>query len=149
MHTAKISRLNGNIIFHPLQRTLSMHKKEIRLSENESRLLQMLLEKTCEKKEIIHTIWESRGIIVTDSSYYKLIKQLRYSFSNIGVEEDPIMTLPRIGVRYVGTQEIIEPEAARSHNHRNISVKTRSLKTVATSLLLIAATVFIFDYVTI
>lgn len=51
MHTAKISRLNGNIIFHPLQRTLSMHKKEIRLSENESRLLQMLLEKTCEKKK--------------------------------------------------------------------------------------------------
>ncbi|CNF08019.1 hypothetical protein QVN42_16070 [Yersinia nurmii] len=147
MHKGKTIRLNGNIVFDTLQRSLATDQKKTRLSENESRLLQMLLEKTCEKREILYTIWESRGVIVTDSSYYKLIKQLRQSFVMIGENEDPIMTLPRIGVRFVGTQEEFTPTAPSKIRILNI-INYVKLK-IASSFFIIAAILFSFDFISI
>lgn len=107
----------------------------------------MLLEKTCEKREILYTIWESRGVIVTDSSYYKLIKQLRQSFVMIGENEDPIMTLPRIGVRFVGTQEEFIPTTPSKTKILNI-IKDIKLK-IASSFFIIAAILFSYAFISI
>ncbi len=54
-------------------------KNVVNLSENESCLLKLLLIKTNSKREVMYEIWE-KGIIVTESSYYKLVRQLRQSF---------------------------------------------------------------------
>lgn len=94
--------LSEQVVYNPLKRTLSRGRKSINLSENESCLLKMLLIKTSNKREIMHEIWESRGTIVTESSYYKLVRQLRLSFKEVELDENLIMTLPRIGVLYTG-----------------------------------------------
>jgi DNA-binding winged helix-turn-helix (wHTH) protein len=97
--------LNGEALFIPTQRKLFGSGNEVLLTENESRLLCMLLMKTCDKKEVMQEIWGARGIIVTESSYYKLVKKLRCTFSTVGLEPTLIITLPRIGIRYIGTQK--------------------------------------------
>ncbi len=50
----------------------------------------------------MYEIWEKRGTIVTESSYYKLVRQLRQSFKKVDLDENLIMTLPRIGILYTG-----------------------------------------------
>src|SRR5471030_2170329 len=92
------------VVFSPLKRTLTRDETTVPLSESESCLLMMLLEKTCSKREIMHAVWEKRGVIVTESSYYKLVRQLRSSFMKANLDESLITTLPRIGVLYTGTK---------------------------------------------
>ncbi len=94
--------LSGHVVYDPLKRTLSREKKVINLSENESCLLKLLLIKTNSKREVMYEIWEKRGTIVTESSYYKLVRQLRQSFKKVELDENLIMTLPRIGILYTG-----------------------------------------------
>ncbi|HBO23387.1 MULTISPECIES: winged helix-turn-helix domain-containing protein [unclassified Providencia] len=94
--------LSEHVVYDPLKRTLSRGKKIINLSENESCLLKLVLIKTISKREIMHEIWEKRGTIVTESSYYKLVRQLRQSFKKVELDENLIMTLPRIGILYTG-----------------------------------------------
>ncbi len=94
--------LSGHVVYDPLKRTLSREKKVVNLSENESFLLKLLLVKTNSKREVMYEIWEKRGTIVTESSYYKLVRQLRQSFKKIDLDENLIMTLPRIGILYTG-----------------------------------------------
>lgn len=52
----------------------------------------------------MYEIWEKRGTIVTESSYYKLVRQLRLSFKKMELDENLIMTLPRVGILYTGTK---------------------------------------------
>lgn len=94
--------LSEQVVYDPLKRTLSRGKKSINLTENESCLLKLLLIKTSNKREIMYEIWEKRGTIVTESSYYKLVRQLRQSFKKVELDENLIMTLPRIGILYTG-----------------------------------------------
>nr|ELR5114527.1 hypothetical protein [Providencia stuartii] len=96
--------LSDHVIYDSLKRTLSRGKKTVNLSENESCLLKLLLTKTSSKREVMHEIWEKRGTIVTESSYYKLVRQLRLSFKKMELDENLIMTLPRIGILYTGTK---------------------------------------------
>lgn len=100
----KIFILSDHVVYDPFKRTLSRGKRTINLSENESCLLRLLLDKTISKREVMYEIWESRGTIVTESSYYKLVRQLRLSFKKVELDENLIMTLPRIGILYTGTK---------------------------------------------
>ncbi|AVX39893.1 winged helix-turn-helix domain-containing protein [Yersinia enterocolitica] len=100
-----ITVLCEDVIFNPLKRTLSRENNTISLSESESCLLKMLLENTCSKREVMYEIWEKRGVIVTESSYYKLVRQLRSSFKKASLDEGLITTLPRIGILYTGTKK--------------------------------------------
>lgn len=108
--------LSDHVVYDPLKRTLSRGKKIINLSENESCLLKLLLTKTSSKREVMYEIWERRGTIVTESSYYKLVRQLRLSFKKIELDENLIMTLPRIGILYTGTK--LEAKNAYSNSEK-------------------------------
>ncbi|EJD6043595.1 TPA: hypothetical protein U2J54_001693 [Providencia rettgeri] len=94
--------LAEQVVYDPLKRTLSRGKISANLTENESCLLKILLTKTSNKREVMYEIWEKRGTIVTESSYYKLVRQLRQSFKKVELDENLIMTLPRIGILYTG-----------------------------------------------
>jgi DNA-binding winged helix-turn-helix (wHTH) protein len=99
----------------------------------------MLLEKTCSKREVMSEIWEKRGVIVTESSYYKLVRQLRKSFANAGLDDSLIMTLPRIGISYCGTKEVILQEAVESKSGSPaLFIKNKPI-TVASLLIAISA----------
>ncbi|HGN1706446.1 TPA: transcriptional regulator [Providencia rettgeri] len=94
--------LSEKVVYDPLKRTLTRGKISTSLTENESCLLKILLTKVSNKREIMYEIWEKRGTIVTESSYYKLVRQLRQSFKKVELDENLIMTLPRIGILYTG-----------------------------------------------
>ncbi|HGI5213473.1 TPA: transcriptional regulator [Providencia alcalifaciens] len=111
--------LCGQVVYDPLKRTLSRGKRTVNLSENESCLLKLLLLKTNSKREVMHEIWEKRGTIVTESSYYKLVRQLRQSFKKVELDENLIMTLPRIGVLYTGEKSEM-PILSRSNEQKNM-----------------------------
>lgn len=112
--------LSDHVVYDSLKRTLSRGKKTVNLSENESCLLKLLLTKTSSKREVMYEIWEKRGTIVTESSYYKLVRQLRLSFKKIELDDSLIMTLPRIGILYTGTK--LEAKSSSLNNERkNIS----------------------------
>lgn len=106
--------LSDNVIFNPLKRTLSQADTTVTLSENETCLLKMLLKKTCSKREVMHEIWEKRGVIVTESSYYKLVRQLRTSFKQASLDASLITTLPRIGILYSGSKEITTTDSVQN-----------------------------------
>ncbi|CAI1905818.1 Uncharacterised protein [Serratia quinivorans] len=126
-YLSKEITLNNEVIFIPNQRKLLGEEKETQLSENEARLLCMLLTKTCDKKEVMQQIWESRGVIVTESSYYKLVKQLRSAFSSVGLDSSLIMTLPRIGIRYIGTQVENDDNTKKSNKPKTRSINIQSI----------------------
>ncbi|MGG4664628.1 winged helix-turn-helix domain-containing protein [Providencia vermicola] len=109
--------LSEEVVYNPLKRTLSKGKKSISLTENESCLLKLLLVKKSNKREVMYEIWEKRGIIVTESSYYKLVRQLRQSFKKVELDENLIMTLPRIGILYTGEKS--EMPVLSKYNPRN------------------------------
>ena len=111
--------LSEQVVYDPLKRTLSRGKNIINLSENESCLLKLVLIKTSSKREIMHEIWEKRGTIVTESSYYKLVRQLRQSFKKAELDENLIMTLPRIGILYTGEKSEM-PMLSRHDVKKNI-----------------------------
>lgn len=109
--------LSEQVVYDSLKRTLSRGKTLTNLTENESCLLKILLTKTSNKREVMYEIWEKRGTIVTESSYYKLVRQLRQSFKKIELDENLIMTLPRIGILYTGEKS--EIPVLSKHKPRN------------------------------
>ncbi|MEQ5185341.1 winged helix-turn-helix domain-containing protein [Providencia rettgeri] len=116
--------LCGQVVYDPLKRTLSRGKRTVNLSENESCLLKLLLLKTNSKREVMHEIWEKRGTIVTESSYYKLVRQLRQSFKKVELDENLIMTLPRIGILYTGEKSEM-PILSRCNEQKNMYAYVR------------------------
>ncbi|HEC8329702.1 TPA: hypothetical protein RG647_RS15165 [Providencia rettgeri] len=111
--------LSEQVVYNPLKRTLTRGSILTNLSENESCLLKMLLVKRSNKREIMYEIWEKRGTIVTESSYYKLVRQLRQSFKQIGLDENLIMTLPRVGILYTGEKSEM-PLLSSQNQQRNM-----------------------------
>ncbi|MBF1996225.1 winged helix-turn-helix domain-containing protein [Serratia symbiotica] len=113
--------LSNGVVFDPLKRTLAQDQTQtiVTLSENEVCLLKMLLTRTCNnKREIMHEVWEKRGLIVTESSYYKLVRQLRISFEQANLDGNLIKTLPRIGITYVGTNCITVSSSSVSNEEK-------------------------------
>ncbi|BEV70901.1 MULTISPECIES: hypothetical protein [unclassified Paludibacterium] len=103
--------LEGQVLYDAQRRYLSRQDQQVELKEHEARLLSALLSGVQSKREIIALLWESRGVIVTENNYYKVVKGLRNAFEAIGLSADLLKTLPRIGIAYVGTAEV-QGEAA-------------------------------------
>lgn len=70
----------------------------VNLTSNEGHLLLALIEGVSEKEALINRVWGERGLIVSDSSYYKAIHTLRHYFSEVGLGRNALKTLPRRGV---------------------------------------------------
>ena len=134
--------LSEGVIFNSWKRTLTQQDTVVVLSESESCLLKMLLDKTCSKREVMYAIWEKRGVIVTESSYYKLVRQLRCSFKKANLDEALIATLPRIGISYTGTKKALETEPTSVTPAQNKVVHQKGIidAVITTCTLAVAAT---------
>lgn len=104
--------LEGRVCFDRQRRHLHTHDAQVELKENEAKLLSALLSGVQDKREIIELLWESRGVIVTENNYYKVVKGLRNAFEAIGLPAELLKTLPRVGLAYVGTAEVCRPQVA-------------------------------------
>lgn len=71
---------------------------EVTLSSNEGHLLLALIEGATDKEDLISRVWGDRGLIVSDSSYYKALHTLRHYLSEVGLDRSILKTLPRRGV---------------------------------------------------
>lgn len=90
--------LDGRVLFDSARMTLNRQDKIVRLSESECHLLLAFWLGLYKKEEIINFVWKSRSGCVSESSYYKLINQLRNSFSRVGLYASDIVTHPRVGI---------------------------------------------------
>ncbi|EHL3470329.1 hypothetical protein LAN87_003026 [Salmonella enterica] len=90
--------LDKRVVFDSTKMTLSHGNEIIRISEAETHLLLAFRHGLYKKEDIIHFVWENRGGCVSESSYYKLINQMRNDFSRIGLQPSDIVTRPRVGV---------------------------------------------------
>lgn len=70
---------------------------DVQLSSNEGDLLLALIEGVEGKEKIIERVWGARGLVVSDSSYYKSLHILRTHLSVIGFGRSALKTLPRRG----------------------------------------------------
>lgn len=91
LHTAKCTYDHDKLLlsYPPLQTTLT---------SNEGHLLLALIEGVTDKEDLISRVWGDRGLIVSDSSYYKALHTLRHYLSEVGLDRSTLKTLPRRGV---------------------------------------------------
>ncbi|WP_042286144.1 winged helix-turn-helix domain-containing protein [Citrobacter sedlakii] len=90
--------LDGRVLFDSARMTLSRQEKIVRLSESECHLLLAFWLGLYKKEEIINYVWKNRSGCVSESSYYKLINQLRNNFNRVGLHASDIVTHPRVGI---------------------------------------------------
>jgi DNA-binding winged helix-turn-helix (wHTH) protein len=75
----------------------------VHLTANESELLLMLLQGVATKAAVMKRVWESKGVVVTDSSYHQLVRAVRQRLEEHGVSGALVKTLPRQGLRFLGS----------------------------------------------
>lgn len=102
MHSYYI--LNGTVEFYPMTGTLSSldnAEKQVEINSPASRCLLLLIQRKGSivgQTEMMDEVWHKSGAHVTQNTYYQNISILRRGLKNAGIEEDIILTIPRIGV---------------------------------------------------
>lgn len=93
--------IEDSIIFDTEDGTLNADgRPPVPLKHNESLLLQFLINGITEKNDLIARIWDKTA--VTDSSYHKLIFELRSQLEKAGADPKIIRTIPRRGCHFAG-----------------------------------------------
>lgn len=77
---------------------LSRAERSTSLGSNESDLLLALIDGITEKEALISRVWGDRGVVISDSSYYKTVHTLRAALVDVGIERNHLKTLPRRGL---------------------------------------------------
>ncbi|AJI95769.1 hypothetical protein BD65_1353 [Yersinia ruckeri] len=125
--------LENGVIFSPARRYLYRpDASPVILTENNIRFLQLLLNGITDKESIINQVWKEQNGAISESSYYGQIYMLRKAFNQIGLNESLIHTIPRKGVRYIGSVKplLITEESHVSEKNKNPVNPTSTLHTV-------------------
>jgi cholera toxin transcriptional activator len=88
----------GDCYYDAQTMTLSRSGRSVCLGSNESDLLLALIDGITDKEQLISRVWGDRGLVISDSSYYKTLHMLRAHFADVGLPRDSLKTLPRRGV---------------------------------------------------
>lgn len=92
---------------------LGVRGKETVLNVPASRCLQLLLKQpgtTVSQAEFFSEVWEKNGQYVTANTLYQNISLLRKGMREAGLVKNVIKTVPKLGVVFSGTVEILEEE---------------------------------------
>jgi DNA-binding winged helix-turn-helix (wHTH) protein len=103
--------INGIIEFHPAAstlRNLSDPEKVVVLNSPAGRCLLLLIKRIgtiVTQQEFMEIVWEKSGMLVSPNTFYQNISILRKGLKKIGLPDDPVVTIPRIGLTLAsGTQ---------------------------------------------
>ncbi|MGV8927177.1 MAG: winged helix-turn-helix domain-containing protein [Ewingella sp.] len=103
--------LNGAVEFHPATSTLrdlNDPDNVVVLNSPAGRCLLLLIERVgtiVTQHEFMDIVWAKRGMLVSSNTYYQNISILRKGLKKIGLVDDPVVTIPRIGLTLAsGTQ---------------------------------------------
>ena len=110
----KIYTINGRIAFFPQRSALILiadETKTVSLNMPASRCLLLLIQhdgNTVARETFFEEVWIKHGAQVTSNGFYQNISLLRRAFKELGVDEDIIITVPRVGVRLDATLTVTE-----------------------------------------
>lgn len=108
--------INDLVVFHPEQHRLipmGNRGKETALNVPASRCLLLMLQNPdikINKTKFFSEVWENNGQYVTANTFHQNISLLRKGIRNAGIRTSVIQTIPKYGVRFTGTVQIIEEE---------------------------------------
>ncbi len=114
----KIYSINGTIAFIPQRNVLILianDKKSVSLNIPASRCLLLLIQQdgnTVPRDTFFQEVWIKHGSQVTSNGFYQNISLLRRAFKELGVEEDIVVTVPRVGVRLNAALTVTEAPSA-------------------------------------
>ncbi|WP_312624876.1 winged helix-turn-helix domain-containing protein [Scandinavium sp.] len=121
--------INNTLEFHPATSTLrDLHDPNnvVVLNYPASRCLLLLINRQgniVTQHEVMDIVWEQSGMQVSLNTYYQNISILRKGLKKLGVVENLIVTIPRIGLTLAsGTQVkklVADHEAEIRHDHAN------------------------------
>ena len=97
--------IEHRLVFDSNLMTLSNGDLVTALAANETELLTLLMQGIATKQAVIEQVWESKGMVVTEGSYHQLVRALRLKLEEQGVPGSLIKTLPRLGLKFIGTVE--------------------------------------------
>lgn len=119
--------INGLIEFHPAAstlRNLNDPEEVVVLNSPAGRCLLLLIQRAGEivtQHEFMKIVWEKNGMLVTPNTFYQNISILRKGLKKIGLPEDPVMTIPRVGLTLTGGTQIKKRSSEKlveiSHEH--------------------------------
>lgn len=116
----KTYTINEKIAFHPQRSVLTLiadEAKKVSLNMPASRCLLLLIQqggKTVARETFFEEVWIKNGSRVTSNGFYQNISLLRRAFKKLGIEDEIIITLPRVGVRLDATLSVAAPQRARA-----------------------------------
>lgn len=96
--------INESVEFHPVTNTLrDKHNPDniVPLYSPAGRCLLLLLNRPGEvvtRHELMVFVWEQRGMMVSSNTYYQSIYVLRKGLKRIGLGDNLLLTLPRVGL---------------------------------------------------
>ncbi|ADO47868.1 winged helix-turn-helix domain-containing protein [[Enterobacter] lignolyticus] len=111
---AKIFLLEGIVAFWHERNVLyviSDETKRLSLSNPASRCLLLLLQhhgQVIERDYFFQQVWTNNGAQVTNNTFYQNISLLRRAFKELGLNEDLIVTVPRVGIRLEASLQVQE-----------------------------------------
>lgn len=106
--------INDVVVYHPEQHSLiplGHSGKETALNIPASRCLLLMLQHpgvNIDKNRFFSEVWENNGQYVTTNTFHQNISLLRKGLRNAGIRASIIKTIPKYGVRFMGTVQIIE-----------------------------------------
>ena len=92
--------MDNRFHFDPVSMKLSdgCNHQSVYMSHKEGRLLHMVLLGYSRKHDLMEGLWGQRNIIVSDSSYYKVIHLLRKKLLSVGLPKETLRTQSGIGL---------------------------------------------------
>ncbi|WP_434586687.1 winged helix-turn-helix domain-containing protein [Klebsiella sp. R390] len=105
--------INGEVVFDVNDnglRPLGEHGERVSLNAPTARCLQLLLEshgKIVSREEFLDTVWKTRGVVVSQNTFYQNISLLRRSLSKAGLSKDIISTVRQQGFVLTSDSHII------------------------------------------
>lgn len=127
--------INNEVIFkvntNELQ-PLGDNGEEVTLNAPTARCLQLLLEsngKVISREEFLDTVWKTRGVVVSQNTFYQNISLLRKSLLKAGLSQDIIVTVRQRGfVLASGSQvsSFFRTDDSESEGSLNVQVITNA-----------------------
>lgn len=102
---AHVFLLNSTVVFWPERNVLyakSDETKRITLSNPATRCLLLLIQQqgqVIERDYFFEHVWYINGAQVTNNTFYQNISLLRRAFKELGLNEELIVTVPKVGIR--------------------------------------------------
>lgn len=131
---AKIFLLNGTVVFCPERNVLYAKSDETKrqtLSNPATRCLLLLIQQqgqVIERDYFFEHVWFINGAQVTNNTFYQNISLLRRAFKELGLNEELIVTVPKVGIRLEPQLDVLEQEAEESPGEQPVDSSYSSAK---------------------